>query len=376
VSEEGIPEDVVTGTLEALDLARNGLTSINITMGSCPPGQSLRPLVAASSIYECQCNNADQSHIVLCDNKRNAVILQLGYWSVYSGSTLHGYICPSGYCRCDDATSFSNRVCYPSYNISQPETQCVCGRQGILCGRCTDSSGMTSLYLHCEDSCHPAWWTTFVITVLLEGAIVAVIIFFNIKLPSWMIPILFYIKMASYYSFYFPPTFEEVGQYLYFLSSLLSLYFPYDFCIPGTNALGVFAARFMPLFVSMVVWPIAWMLRRKRKGISSWSGSVTLVFLLFSHVMYTALEILHCPLVYDTRGELTPRWYYNGEQRCFRGSHAPLGLLALAVLVGFIALCVLLIVTISQRVQVGCILHCATYVVCLTKLPTFGRGAI
>jgi hypothetical protein len=106
----------------------------------------------------------------------------------------------------------------------------------------------------------------------------------------------------------------------------------------------------MPLFVAVVVWPIAWILNKKWKGVYHWEGSITLAFLLFSHVIHTALQILNCPMVYNTSNELTPRWYHDGEQKCFRGAHVPLGLLALAMLAAFVALCVLA-VTVSNKVK-------------------------
>ena len=49
----------------------------------------------------------------------------------------------------------------------------------------------------------------------------------------------------------------------------------------------------------------------------------------------------------------TLRWYHNGEERCFRGLHAPLAVVALLVLVAFIALCIVLAAAISNKLKVS-----------------------
>ena len=54
-----------------------------------------------------------------------------------------------------------------------------------------------------------------------------------------------------------PSPFLPIPQ-LYFLSNLFSLYIPYDMCLPGSGALGSFGARFLPLYVALVVWPVTW----------------------------------------------------------------------------------------------------------------------
>jgi hypothetical protein len=131
-AQQDEPRSTISDTLKVVDLVQRQLTLVNVTMNGCPPGQSLERLSSsAASTYKCQCKHVELSHVIRCNNDGNTVILQLGYWSVYAGSTLQGYSCPPGYCRCNNATAFSNRACYPSYDITEPETQCVCGRQGI-----------------------------------------------------------------------------------------------------------------------------------------------------------------------------------------------------------------------------------------------------
>ena len=83
--------------------------------------------------------------------------------------------------------------------------------------------------------------------------------------------------------FLLPPSFPFLLflPQLYFLSNLFSFYIPYDMCLPGSGALGSFAARFLPLYVALVVCPIVWLvwvwLSNTSRYCARWYGVVAMV---------------------------------------------------------------------------------------------------
>ena len=63
-----------------------------------------------------------------------------------------------------------------------------------------------------------------------------------------------------------------------------------------------------------------------------WHGVWWLVLLLYTSVLHTSMTILNCPIFHAADGSNVPRWYINGNIRCFNDTHIPLGLLAIIVL--------------------------------------------
>ena len=51
--------------------------------------------------------------------------------------------------------------------------------------------------------------------------------------------------------------------------------------------------------------------------------------------MHTSMSILNCPILPGQDDTRVPRWFVNGNVKCFNGDHIPLGLLAIAILFVF-----------------------------------------
>lgn len=55
----------------------------------------------------------------------------------------------------------------------------------------------------------------------------------------------------------FPITFEKLSSYAAYIGSALGLYFPYDFCLHSEmGASGVYALRYIPAFLVVVIAPV------------------------------------------------------------------------------------------------------------------------
>jgi len=175
---------------------------------------------------------------------------------------------------------------------------------------------------------------------------VGAILFLSVKLrrafPHSLKGLLFYIQTVYYATEYFPASFWNIRQYMLYLSSVLGLYFPWDFCLfPGMTALVSFAPRFIPSATATIVvtttllilffcWPRE---MRTRKYI--WHGMWSLVLLLYAPLMHMCISLLHCPYLPGAGGaEETYRWFLDGGVECFRDpGHIALGLVAIAVLI-------------------------------------------
>ena len=88
---------------------------------------------------------------------------QDGLWGTAGQGHLTTIPCPPGYCRCnytvdtnvmEDNTITS--VCSSAFNLSQPDTQCACSRQGYLCGACRSGMSVTAVLNTCT-SCDNTW---------------------------------------------------------------------------------------------------------------------------------------------------------------------------------------------------------------------------
>eukprot|EP00731_Ephydatia_muelleri_P010195 Em0005g781a len=113
---------------------------------------------------------------------------------------LKTYHCPNGYCIQIYNTSAGPNTHGSVYTYNSPEAQCNCNRSGFY-------------------------------------------------------PCLFAIQLAPLIGEEFPISFESIHPYLYYISSFLALYFPYDFCLLNNlNPLASYFLRYTPpLLVSLTV---------------------------------------------------------------------------------------------------------------------------
>ena len=71
----------------------------------------------------------------------------------------------------------------------------------------------------------------------------------------------------------------------------------------------------------------------------SWHGVWWLLLLLYTPLLHNSISILNCPIIsaHDNEDPL-PRWQINGNIKCFNGTHIPLTIVALFVLIFCVAL--------------------------------------
>lgn len=102
----------------------------------------------------------------------------------------------------------------------------------------------------------------------------------------------------------------------------------------------------------------------------SLDGLWILVLLVYSHIVYTSVSILHCPQVGDSNGHkkavstlhlkcltimhacVLKVWFVDGTVECFTGSHAGLATFAIIVLVLSITLMIFTLLVSLRKIKV------------------------
>ncbi|XP_065908083.1 uncharacterized protein [Dysidea avara] len=332
----------------------NEPTYSNLTVTACPAGLALHEVQSSSEVkdYECKCDNDYNDNIVECVPDEGKLILKEGLWATSINTrSLNGmmeyYQCPPGYCQCsskDKGTSTCNSVYYQDIQ----DRQCVCGREGYLCGSCNQT--VTALLNKCVSCDHGSIALIFGL-VVVDIIVITVILLSSVTIFSWLYPVLFYIQVTPYIAQYFPVTFSAVQPYLHYISSAASLYFPYDFCIyPGMTALVSYSLRYTPVLLFSTIFCSIWGLSRKFYNISvSWRGVWLLILLLFTDVVNTSVSILNCPILRDSDGHRSMRWFVDGTVECFSGGH--LGLATFAILVLIVCTLLIMVVVVLGKVK-------------------------
>ncbi|XP_065897652.1 uncharacterized protein [Dysidea avara] len=323
--------------------------NFNLTMRPCPPGHVLNEINAtinATDEYKCICGNDNDGNIVECLPQESKIILEEDLWALYIDTgkvngMLEYYHCPPGYCQCTKLND--SDVCTSVYDYDDRNSQCVCDREGYLCGRCRQPKGVSVLLNKCV-TCGNENVLLIIGLVIVNIIIILVVLLLSLSLPSWLYPFLFYLQIAPYLAEYFPVTFRAVQPYLRYISSAASLYFPYDFCLySGMTALASYTFRYIPFVLTIIISTILYTANRKFKVAKnlrlSWSGLWLLIMLLSTDVINTSVSILNCPILKDSNGNKHLRWYHDGTVKCFTGGHAPLAIIAIIVLTFGVLLC-------------------------------------
>lgn len=303
---------------------------VGFTAEQCPPGYVL----SRNAMHmRCQCNTANNEFLIHCDEKLEALILTPHIWSTIVTDSngaflLEGYHCPIGYCRTIHNTSLGSNIYSGVYYLRNANGQCNCNRSGILCGNCPYNKGVRVLSNLCA-TCKNHFSFLLVILALVDIVVAVGITLLPFPMPAWTYPCLFYLQIAPYITDNFPITFSTVQRPLYYISSTLALYFPYDFCLfKSMPALLSYLFRYIPLFTVVPTVTIVLLVRHKKFRPIDWYGVWNLVLLMYTQVSHTSFSILNCPSI----GNLGMRWYINGEVGCLTGAHIPLGILAFVVL--------------------------------------------
>ena len=315
--------------------------NVRVMAQYCPPGYVFDTV--------CLCNNGNNPKLIQCEQDRDTFVMEPHIWTAVlehpDGSRLAvDHHCPPDYCGVIHNTSLGERTYGSIFKLSHPDIQCSCNRSGILCGSCPEGFGVSALSNRCV-TCSNVHALLIAALVIVDVLISVGIVLYPRPLPVWVYPCLFYVQILPYIAEDFPITFSRVHKFLYYISSGLALYLPYDFCLYETmNPLVSYLLRYVPLFTVVPTVIATLTVKHKKFKRTLWYGLWTLTVLMYGHVVHTSIVILNCPAI----SQQGLRWFINGDIECFKGGHLPLALLAITVLL-IAPLLIPLTVLITQR---------------------------
>ena len=240
-----------TCCLELSTVGRKKVTKhIPVEIVDCPTGFVY--LSGLDNISRCVCSaetpNKQYLGILRCHSRRFVSYQTKGYWAGCdkTGALLTA-ICPFGYCRKDEDTTFNTN--------SLPKTcqgldEVICGarnRSGLLCGECIPNH---TVFFHSEQhNCHICklghiGWLFYILSELLPVTLVFLtVVLFNVHLTSglWNGIILYaqiidFIEASSLQSSNSPKGISELKSIYHFIYSMLNLNFfklkdTFSFCL-------------------------------------------------------------------------------------------------------------------------------------------------
>eukprot|EP00731_Ephydatia_muelleri_P010204 Em0005g790a len=253
---------------------------------------------------------------------------------------LKTYHCPNGYCIQIYNTSAGPNTHGSVYTYNSPDAQCNCNRSGVLCGSCPQGCGVSVLTNRCVTCGNENGLLILALCVVVVMATIAI----SDLPPSTngrVLPM-----SLCHSSEEFPISFESIHPYLYYISSFLALYFPYDFCLLNNlNPLASYFLRYTPpLLVSLTV-VITLVIRKKVLRLRS----IPCSYYGGQRVILDKM-CLHLDHIF--------RWYVDGTVECFTQGHLPLALFSILALVleaGLIPLVVMISMEKLKSNQDGCV---------------------
>lgn len=119
-----------------------------------------------------------------------------------------------------------------------------------------EGSGFSILLDRCV-SCDSSSPVLVLGLIIADVIIIVMLLVFMFPVLAWLYPAIFYLQILPHLTKHFPVTFNKLSPFLFYVGSALGLYFPYDFCIHSNmDAAAVYALRYNPVIVALVVTPV------------------------------------------------------------------------------------------------------------------------
>ncbi|XP_065897687.1 uncharacterized protein [Dysidea avara] len=320
---------------------------LDITVEKCLPGYVLRHSNDANLGLTCACElNGD---IISCDASRGSIDIKDGLMAFnHSGkdfSDLKILPCPPTYCQCEAV--LNSTMCIARYYYGRRQLQCHPHRTGNLCGACKhDNDGVGVLSMLCQE-CEDLNVFLLILLVLVDIVLVVLILLSATPFPPELKGILFYIQTMPYAVSAFPLSTWRGNQIMLYISSALSLYFPWDFCLyKGMSAIASSFFSYIPCSIAVII--IVLVLLYRPRGYTSARGIKfqrtytqfrtrcshgiwTLILLMYLRVLYISFAAFDC-VDLPVNGL---SWYIDGNVKCF-SDHGHILLFIVGIVVSFL----------------------------------------
>ena len=281
----------------------------------------------------CVCNHK-QPRLIEC-SFNGELRVEAGYWIGYisTGGSLVSYSCPVGYCVCpNDSCWFDPRV--------QPDPQCTEGRNGTLCGNCTENYSATfgSLYSKCQANCTDEYKWELPVLSLFSAFVVVVAVIFNLNVASGVLrSFVFYFQMVGFTLNAVPPGGILSQKWVAYFASIANLNIREGICMwkDLTPLKSTALQYFIPacVFVCMAIFVILARKFARMARIPVLRAFWSLLTLTYVSISYTTFILLQCVALEDGDDYY---WYSDATVKCFTGQHTKFAIVAIILAIFYV----------------------------------------
>ena len=316
-------------------LGRN-LKPLGMNINACGAGFALQR--DSRGLLQCECSNFLSSFGVTCDINLGTVSRTGLQWiGLYTdGNEAIVITCPLRYCNIDIA----------HMRLESSSDICAGGRVGVLCGRCPDGLSVVFGSAECQ-KCSDMWLLTILLYAVMGALLVTALFLLNITVTSGSLNgLIFYANILVVNGTIF---FSQSNLMpLEIIVSLINLDLGFPLCfyngmddLAKTGLQFVFPAYLLFITFAIVVtsnYSLNWssanvnlFVHRIRQSIGKRAVNVlaTLVFLSYSKILRTVIDIFTFTVVYIRNNTAVRVWFYDGTTKYLRGNHALLFVIAM-----------------------------------------------
>ena len=331
------PNESSNVTIDIVSTETQALVEVSVNVLPCPVG-----FIYNNTLQQCMCNPMIVDYGVECSVESGSFTAPDGYWigleNNDSKSLLIIQYCYEDYCRRGE------KVIYPL--IDDYSVQCSIGyyRSGLGCGKCDDGYSNVVGSNRCSD-CSNAFLALIIVVAFLGVlTVLAILTLAALKFTisdGYINGIIFYSNIVNHYTQVFIT--QQKFTFFFMPFAWVSLDAGLPICFhSGFNPLEhTFLEYMFPMYLILIVIVIGFLPRcfkcHRKLGLLTINTMATMLLLVYSSVSATCFRILALTVVYDTgTGTESLRWAGDPSVHYFQGFHAPLGILAIIIILVYV----------------------------------------
>ena len=329
------PENI-SANIQLSNTPGTNLKPISVTLQPCAKGFALQNDL--QGLLQCKCSQFLSSFWVTCDINLGTVNRSGLQWIGLDpdGNVSLANICPLKYCNSNTA----------GMSLANLADICAGGRIGMLCGKCPDGLSVMFGSADCQ-KCSNVWLLTILIYAVLGLLLVAILFALNLTVTSGILyGIIFYANILIVNStvFFSQSHLAPLEIIVSFVN--LDLGFPLCFYdgmddVTKTGLQFVFPVYLLVISLTIVLtshyclnWSSASAVSCTHKirqliGKRAVNVLATLIYLSYSKVLRTVIDIFTSTIVYLNNGSMIIVWSYDGTIKYLQGKHIVLFVLAI-----------------------------------------------
>ena len=310
---------------------------VDLTIESCPPGFVLG---VNNGLQQCVCSDFVLNTVMTtCNTTTYTIARPERAWfglhsshNITSSDVVYVSTCPINYCD-DHVTEVDLRI---------PDYLCMEGRTGLLCGACKD--GLSTIFGSAEcKKCSNSWLAMIIVFALAGVFLVHLLFLLDLTVTHGTINgLIFYANVVTVNANIF---FRGASQgFPFVFISLLNLELGFPLCFyDGMNELAKVGLQYVFPAYLLVICGVIILLSRWVKIVQKLTAKsgvqvlATIFYLCYSKILRTVIDSLTFATLYSDTGDSQPLWLFDGNIHFVKSSHLSLFILALLIVITFIA---------------------------------------